>query len=214
MAEKRESWSGDASQILLQVRWSEVRRSGLSSTRQGAQKIFYPARGAFFLAVYSSLLLYTLASSGDRSPAFQSCLLACYPTDCASSLPLSLRLTGWSCQDDCAYRCSHTVTDAAEASLAVRHPPSSVRIEQFYGKWAFWRLWGMQEPASVAFSILNLRAHVKGIRLLQRRVPQTHPMRWYYIAWSLISMNAWAWSAVFHTRGKHAPCGLQLHTSL
>lgn len=147
---------------------------------------------------------FASASSGDRSAAFQSCLSACYPSDCLFPLPLSLRITQWTCKDDCAYRCSHSVSDAAEAIIIAQKGATTVHLEQFYGKWAFWRLWGIQEPASVVFSLLNLRGHVKGFALLKHRVPQTHPMRWYYVAWSLISMNAWIWSAIFHTRGEQA----------
>jgi len=60
----------------------------------------------------------------------------------------------------------------------------------------------MQEPASVLFSLLNLRAHLKGLAYLRRRVGETHPMRPYYITWSVISASSWIWSAVFHTRDK------------
>jgi len=28
-------------------------------------------------------------------------------------------------------------------------------VQQYYGKWPFWRLLGMQEPASLLFSTLN-----------------------------------------------------------
>lgn len=98
------------------------------------------------------------------------------------------------------------MTDAAEARILAQKGVTIVRIQQFYGKWAFWRFLGMQEPASVLFSLLNLRAHVKGLTHLQRRVPQSHPMQSYYVAWCLISINSWIWSAVFHTRGECIPC--------
>jgi len=58
----------------------------------------------------------------------------------------------------------------------------------------------MQEPASVAFSLLNLMAHVRGARHIRQRVPDNHPMKAYYIRFALFSINAWIWSAVFHTR--------------
>lgn len=96
------------------------------------------------------------------------------------------------------------VTDAAQARIVAQKGATTVRIEQFYGKWAFWRLWGIQEPASVLFSLLNLYAHVKGLALLRRRVPHEHPMLPYYVGWSLININAWTWSTVFHTRGSFA----------
>lgn len=75
-------------------------------------------------------------------------------------------------------------------------------IQQYYGKWPFWRFAGMQEPASVLFSILNLLAHWGGVRKIQARVLDTHPMKKYYTMFAFASMNAWVWSSVFHTRGR------------
>jgi hypothetical protein len=150
-----------------------------------------------FVACICPLLIS--ASSGDGSKAFQDCLVDC---QCSSNLPLILRITLWTCKDDCAYRCSHAVTDVAQAMIFAQNDATIVRIEQFYGKWAFWRFLGIQEPASVLFSLLNLRVHVKGLMNLRRRVPQTHSMRPYYVSWSIININAWIWSAVFHTRGE------------
>jgi hypothetical protein len=146
---------------------------------------------------------FARASSGDRSAEFQRCLAKCLRNNCITAdgnghrrdVPrsLALRLTRWTCADECKYACAHAVTD-----LAVE---SGVRLEQFYGKWAFWRLAGMQEPASVAFSVANLLVHVLGADWLRRGVHPAHPMRPFYLTWSYVSINAWAWSAVFHTRG-------------
>jgi len=74
-------------------------------------------------------------------------------------------------------------------------------VYQYYGKWPFWRFAGMQEPASVLFSLLNLWGHVKGLRAANGLIPETHPMRRYYLGWGLVNVNAWIWSAVFHIRG-------------
>ncbi|KDQ18682.1 hypothetical protein BOTBODRAFT_127592 [Botryobasidium botryosum FD-172 SS1] len=141
---------------------------------------------------------FAWASSGDRSFEFQDCLAGCDSAICANppSLSLPLRLTLWSCADDCKYHCTHVVTDRA----LERVPQEPV--QQFYGKWPFWRLWGMQEPASVAFSLLNLWAHLRGFRDVRRRIPPTNPLRGYIMAWSLLSVNLWVWSSVFHTRDK------------
>ncbi|PAV23399.1 Per1 [Pyrrhoderma noxium] len=56
--------------------------------------------------------------------------------------------------------------------------PRPEPVLQYYGKWPFWRFMGMQEPSSVVFSMGNL----------------------FMLLWSVVSMNAWVWSAVFHTR--------------
>jgi hypothetical protein len=87
----------------------------------------------------------------------------------------------------------HALTDLALES--------GVPVQQYYGKWPFWRLAGMQEPASVAFSVANLLMHVLGADWLRRGVHPAHPMKPFYLTWAYLNINAWVWSAVFHTRG-------------
>ena len=140
-----------------------------------------------------------LASSGDRSPLFSTCVSSCESNFCTNEdlsfpLPPSLRLTRWTCLDDCKYGCMQLITDEA-----IR---DGTRIHQYYGKWPFWRLWGMQEPASVAFSLMNLFVHIRGGLQVVRRMSTDHPMRPYFLLFAVISANAWIWSAVFHTRGR------------
>lgn len=152
-----------------------------------------------YALIFISLAAYAIASSGDRSAEFQNCVVRCSIDTCVSSsmLPLALQLTRWTCADDCRYTCMHLVTNkAVELGLPV---------EQYYGKWPFWRWAGMQEPASVAFSLLNLWFHTRGVSKVQRSVPNGHTMKKYYLLWAIISMNAWVWSSVFHTRGKLCP---------
>ncbi|EGN96362.1 hypothetical protein SERLA73DRAFT_59005 [Serpula lacrymans var. lacrymans S7.3] len=145
--------------------------------------------------VVLALAVLGSASSGDRAHIYQNCVSICHAQRCVSpstSLPLFLRLTQWTCTDDCKYGCMHTITDkAVEAGL---------QVEQYYGKWPFWRLFGMQEPASVAFSLLNLWFHAQGARQILSQVPSKHPMKLYYLVWAFISVNAWTWSSIFHTR--------------
>jgi post-GPI attachment to proteins factor 3 len=59
---------------------------------------------------------------------------------------------------------------------------------------------GVQEPASVLFSLANLWAHAQGLRRLRRRLPAAYPPRAYYERFALVSCAAWTASAVFHTR--------------
>lgn len=138
-----------------------------------------------------------LASSGDRAYEYQSCVTLCQSQSChdasRNTLPLALRLTGWTCVDNCKYECMHAIT-----TTAIR---TGSRVHQYHGKWPFWRFAGMQEPASVAFSLLNLVFHFKGYSQIQKAIPDTHPMKWYYKGFAFVSMNAWVWSSVFHTRG-------------
>ncbi|KXN80620.1 hypothetical protein AN958_09319 [Leucoagaricus sp. SymC.cos] len=151
---------------------------------------------------YAHVLLLLLppivsASSGDRRPEFVECVSHCEWRRCPNAAmelaqPWPLRLTRWTCRDECRYECIHSLTEVDNRD--------GVRIHQYFGKWPFWRLGGIQEPASVLFSLFNMWAHIQGARKIMRRLPHRHPMRSYYLTWSLTSINAWIWSSVFHTR--------------
>lgn len=73
-------------------------------------------------------------------------------------------------------------------------------VVQFHGKWPFRRLLGMQEPASVAFSLGNLWAHLHGRKKMRAHVPASYPLRPWYDALAVVGVAAWTFSAVFHTR--------------
>ncbi|THV06924.1 Per1-like protein [Dendrothele bispora CBS 962.96] len=147
----------------------------------------------FFLSISSHVLL-ALSSAGDRSQEFKDCVSYCNSTQCHQPqlLPLSLRLTRWTCTDNCKYTCMHQLT--------TKTIESGTKIVQYYGKWPFWRFAGMQEPASVAFSLLNLWAHWRGASKIRREISSANPLRSYYLWWSFASINTWVWSAIFHTR--------------
>jgi hypothetical protein len=137
------------------------------------------------------------SSVGDRSVEFQQCVLQLERDICTRppSQDWMSFITRWTCTDICKYECMHAHTNARERNGDTPF--------QYYGKWPFWRVFGMQEPASVLFSLLNLYAHWAGAQKFRRRVPEDQPLRKYYLAYAYVSMNAWFWSAVFHTRGTH-----------
>lgn len=140
-----------------------------------------------------SLVGLVSASSGDRLEVFRSCVNACEGEPCHLS-PI-LRVLGWSCASNCAYKCSHTVTNLSDSGQL----PS---YHQFFGKWAFWRVFGVQEPFSVLFSLGNLWVHWKGLKMLEKRVPDSNALKPWLKAAAWIQMNTWLWSSVFHTRGE------------
>src|SRR6266545_8202656 len=159
--------------------------------------------------VYRTVLLFTLTllapvfgSAGDQDSFFNQCVHLCTLQNCGTdstyTMPLALRLTCWTCPEDCKYECMQDIT--------ARNIEIGTRIEQYYGKWPFWRFAGAQEPASVLFSFLNLLAHWTGSSKLKQRIPDSHPMKSFYLRWSFVSINAWVWSAVFHTRGTQLDC--------
>ncbi|PWY97787.1 Per1-domain-containing protein [Testicularia cyperi] len=81
--------------------------------------------------------------------------------------------------------------------------PVQKQMVQYHGKWVFIRFLGAQEPLSVLFSLLNLRVHAKAFWMLRTRLPDAYPLKLVYIVHTLISINAWLWSAVFHARDKN-----------
>jgi post-GPI attachment to proteins factor 3 len=192
----------------------KVEKKKIISKIKSSMRLHFLPLSCLLVIATSGSIAY--ASSGDRSDAFQRCLDKCVRQSCTATYddgsgsgsrarpvhaqqqqqhqqPLALRLTRWSCADDCKYTCMHMLTDFALES--------GVRVEQYYGKWPFWRFAGMQEPASVVFSVANLLMHVLGLDWLRRGVHPAHPMKPFYITWAYLSINAWVWSAVFHTRG-------------
>lgn len=55
-------------------------------------------------------------------------------------------------------------------------------VPQFYGKWPFKRFYGIQEPASVLFSYLNLLVHWRMIKKYRRECRSDSPM---YNVWHI-----------------------------
>ena len=45
-------------------------------------------------------------------------------------------------------------------------------------QWPFVRFLGIQEPASVVFSILNLASHLYGFSVFYQKVPKDYPYLW------------------------------------
>ena len=73
-------------------------------------------------------------------------------------------------------------------------------VVQYHGKWPFYRILGVQEPASVIFSFLNFLAHRNGLSKIQDKIPADYPLRRYYITFSYIGLVTWLCSMAFHTR--------------
>lgn len=178
------------------------RRTG---SRERKKKTLSQTMKMYFAPSFWALLIASLASRtgvlaspGDSAQVFQGCVHICQSHICDGStphvLPLSLQIMQWTCTDDCRYQCMHMITDEAKAS--------GMPVLQYYGKWPFWRFAGLQEPASVLFSLLNLLAHMNGFIRVRKKVSPGHPMRGYYLKFALVSINAWLWSTVFHSRGE------------
>lgn len=98
----------------------------------------------------------------------------------------------WTCHDECIYHCMWRTTN----TFVSRDWP----VPQFYGKWPFVRFFGIQEPASVFFSFLNLIAHWRMIRKFRSEVRNDSPM--YYV-WHIFSAVSIYWAEYLHINHRH-----------
>uniref|UniRef100_A0A8C9KGI9 Post-GPI attachment to proteins factor 3 n=1 Tax=Panthera tigris altaica TaxID=74533 RepID=A0A8C9KGI9_PANTA len=132
-------------------------------------------------------------SQGDREPVYRDCVHRCEERNCSggalrhfrSRQPIYMSLAGWTCQDDCKYECMWVTVGLY---LKEGH-----RVPQFHGKWPFSRFLFFQEPASAMASFLcTLRETVCSFTFLPPKEPLIHVLS--------VSLNAWFWSTVFHTK--------------
>lgn len=141
------------------------------------------------------LVSFSLCSVGDRSSDFRSCTSRCSSHFCSDpnhELPFALRLTRWTCYEDCQYQCMHEVT---AQDIALSRP-----VRQFFGKWPFVRVLGIQEPASALFSVLNGVTAAIGFFKFQQQASAAYPFHKVLLVQFLVTINAWMWSTVFHVR--------------
>ncbi|KAG5574192.1 hypothetical protein H5410_054326 [Solanum commersonii] len=177
-----------------------------------------------FLVVLFCLVGAFDASAGDADPLYRACFGQCKETGCAGETcfahcntplngsssndnwylkePLYLWLKQANCLSDCQYHCM-----LQRETERATHGFGPVK---YHGKWPFKRVFGLQEPVSVAFSALNLAMHLHGwlsfftliYYKLQSNADETtcynYTSLWHIYAF--LSINSWLWSAIFHGR--------------
>lgn len=141
-----------------------------------------------FITIFLGIVSYS--SKGDEEEEFQQCLQDCNQKGQMDerNLSLHLRLFLWNHDSDCKYEC---MWKRVEQSKLLGLP-----IHQYYGKWPFIRIFGIQEVFSVVFSILNIMAHYYGYKRFVKKIGKLPLMILFY----LIGLNSWIWSILFHTR--------------
>lgn len=142
------------------------------------------------------------ASWGDQSPHFKHCVSKCHGVNCSTQSTLAEweesrsfgeTVVGWTCREECEYECMwSTVHVYGEHG----------RVPQFYGKWPFKRIFGIQEPASVFASFLNLFSNIYMLRRFVISAPRNLYMYQVWCFYGLTAINAWLWSIVFHTKDR------------
>ncbi|CAL8072846.1 unnamed protein product [Orchesella dallaii] len=172
-----------------------------SSCYFGSRVVINRKLGSFPVLLVLFLCLCVFPSSvrpsrGDRDYTFHNCLIKCKQSSCVGKdyigQPDYLKYLSWDCDSECKYQCMWQTVHTFQMH--------NIPIPQFFGKWPFIRLWGVQEPASTVFSLVNLLSHVFGIWHLRKNVPKDAPLipLWYLFA--AVCINGWVWSIVFHTR--------------
>jgi len=172
------------------------------------------------LLTFLGLVPVVMASTGDQLPRFTHCLQNCV-TEMGCGGPMSestmvnlysselsnpeyslnpLASLFWNCQDDCSYRCQQIISDAREAS--------NKAMVQFYGKWPFKRIFGIQEFYSVLFSLGNFYVNYRSLFtvLYQYNKNKKDPnpiyrqINYQYLLLILGSLFGWTFSSIFHFR--------------
>lgn len=159
------------------------------------------------LLIWLTLLTAATASPGDKLKRFKRCVRECNTINCDGSAKPSewsfdpfnqnLQYLYWTCQNDCDYQCQRIIT--AERKQAHRKPL------QFHGKWAFRRLFGVQELASTVFSLGNLVPHLLASARIARHWKKSEDYRQstqlaVILAGCLVTCCAWMFSTIFHIR--------------
>lgn len=128
----------------------------------------------------------TQASQGDRSPEYIKCVDSCKLDSCfvgpewddgtahATRIPLMLRLTGWTCIDDCKYHCTHRLTNEAyDRVIKIRQ--DSVHLVEAEAARAGW---STSERRRKTEELVTLRLSV--LRPVQKQMVQFHG-KWVFI---------------------------------
>ncbi|CAK9441674.1 uncharacterized protein LODBEIA_P55420 [Lodderomyces beijingensis] len=165
-----------------------------------------PNKSRFTLGLLLSLLLAPTvqASIGDSLPEFQDCIASC---NC-QAIPFSARCPIWSCSHNCDYHCQQLITNELLDAGGF--------MVQFYGKWPFRQVLGMQEFCSVVFSLGNLAVNWANLKMIRaQRARSTPPnggvmtvsnldgssaMYWQYMVLLVVSCLGWLMSVIFHIR--------------
>lgn len=150
-------------------------------------------KGLAFFCIIAAIY----ASQGDRDDYFQICRKDCSTATCLTSKisKFGNSFPFWNCDDDCDYDCMQTIT--AERSKQGYGPL------KYYGHWPFLRIFGLEEPASVVFSLLNALPYIRSLiddyNKYNTESKDSFMDRWLTLYW-VISTNTWLASAFFHSR--------------
>ena len=97
----------------------------------------------------------------------------------------------------CEYYCMQWVTSVRKSR--------GLGPLKYYGHWPYLRFFGMQEPASAVFSLLNAVPHFWALHMSIRKqyVRERHYLSVWLSFYPIVSLNAWIASTTYHTSHGH-----------
>jgi len=123
------------------------------------------------IAIVDILRMGANASYGDMQPYYLECVWSCVDAQDESSCQEKQKPSQQhqhqqqqqqqhsflhrTCQEACEYKCMRAITNERKSK--------GLAVYKYYGHWCFDRHLGLEEPASVLFSLLNALPHVKQI---------------------------------------------------
>jgi hypothetical protein len=95
-----------------------------------------------------------------------------------------------SCYPNCRYDCIQNITKVRILQ--------GLPILKYYGHWPFKNYFGLEEPASTLFSLFNILPHFYFL-FYQRSIVKHYFMYHWLVIYSIISVNTWIASTLYHS---------------
>lgn len=140
---------------------------------------------------FALVVIPVLASAGDRDPLFHHCVNVCLKEPCKEFF-FHHFIIDWGCKGNCKYDCMFLITE--------QRLENDQEVLQYNGKWPFYRLFGIQEPASFLFSLMNLCSQICGWLVYRKYVLKEYEFYTLNKVQFLINSFAWICATIFHAR--------------
>jgi hypothetical protein len=157
-------------------------------------------------------------SAGDADYSFRHCVRHCLDHD--NSLPHSLThstsdsssssssgsnsgtdhspyydiylrdILQWDRVSECEYSCMRSISE--------NRIENNLPVLKYFGHWPYYRVLGLQEPASALFSLLNALPHVYHISYNRHHISEI--LRYWIVSYGIMATIAWICSTIFHSR--------------
>lgn len=207
----------------------EVSHSWRSCRRADIPKQIAPMNRYILLFILLATVVFIVGGSwGDMDPAYQRCLYICETTECGRVQPsmngyikkdsrkhtpysIPYQIIPLTCEENCNYGCIEEIT-ANRLAL-------NLGVAKYHGHWPFTRYLGLEEPASVVFSILNAVPHFAYFwgscrqYLISKKNQRCYITPWL-LCYSVIACFCWISSAIYHSKKTFYTTQLDLITAL